>query len=239
MQALFELGARFLAILTYAMGTGKMYKHFHLNTKSLAGICDAHAALQRRLDTAAGSFVVEQFTEIFVFVLIFSQDLCMPVWNQYRVYVSEDVYSHRFATSLSIFAVQMGIEMFVDLFIWKSLRRFVSPSSIVGVFGRVGSRKAMTVVNEWHTLNDAQRHVDARVRDTWMHTYTFEQRQLDVHALKYARPRLLYVKKILMDGNIMRIGREHIPIYNSFGSSCECVFARVGVLLDRYLGWES
>ena len=111
--------------------------------------------------------------------------------------------------------------MFVDLFIWKSLRRFVSPSSIVGVFGQVGSRKAMTVVNEWHTLNDAQRHVDARVRDTWMHTYTFEQRQLDVH------------------GNIMRIGREHIPVYNSFGSSCECVFARVGVLLDRYLGWES
>ena len=109
LQAFFELGARFLAILMYAMGTGNMYKHFHLNTETIAGICDAHASLQRRLDTAAGSFFVDQFTEIFVFVLIFFQDMCMPVWNQYRVYDSEDAYTRRFATSLSIFAVQMGI----------------------------------------------------------------------------------------------------------------------------------
>jgi len=152
MQAFFELGARFLAILTFAMGTGNMYKQFRLNTKSVDGICDAHAALQRRLDTAAATFFVDQFTEIFVFVLIFFQHICMPVWNQYLIYVTEDAYRHRFATSLSIFAVQMGIEMIVDLFIWMTLHRFVSPSSIVGVLGRVGSRKAMTVVNAWHVV---------------------------------------------------------------------------------------
>ena len=124
-----------------------MYKRFSLNTQSLAGILDAHAALQRRHDTAVGTFFVDQFTEIFVFVLIFFQDMCMPVWTQYRIYASEDAYRHRFSTSLSIFAVQLAIEMIVDWSIWRTLRRFVSPSSIAGVLGRFGSRKAVTVMN--------------------------------------------------------------------------------------------
>jgi hypothetical protein len=124
-----------------------MYKRFSLNTQSLAGILDAHATLQRRLDTMLGSFFVDQFTEIFVFVLILLQDMCMPVWTQYRDYASEDAYRHRFSTSLSIFAVQVGIEMLVDWSIWRTLRRFVSSSSIKGLFGRVGSYKAVTVVN--------------------------------------------------------------------------------------------
>jgi len=165
-QAVYEVGARILAIWAYAMGTGSMYQRFRLNTMSLAGVCDAHAALQRRLDTAVGIIFVDQLAEIFVFVLICVQDLCMPVWNQYRVYLSEDAFRNRFATSLSILAIQMGIEMLVDGISWKVLCRFVSPSSTVGILGRIGSCKAMTVVHAWHVvwrLGGAQRHVDARV----------------------------------------------------------------------------
>ena len=94
-----------------------------------------------------GSFFVDQFTEIFVLVLTFLQDMCMPVWTQYRIYASEDAYRHRFASSFSIFSVQIGIEILVDWSIWRTLRRFVSSSSIKGLFGRVGSYKAVTVVN--------------------------------------------------------------------------------------------
>ena len=40
--------------------------------------------------------------------LIFFQESCMPVWNQYRIYMQEDSYDTRDQTAAVVLAVQLG-----------------------------------------------------------------------------------------------------------------------------------
>ena len=91
----------------------------NLNGLTLVGLVDLHTAVQRRVDGITSYMFVDQFVEIFVFILITSQDLSAPIWSHIRVWRSVEAWSARFPSILAEGAVQMSVEFLVDLLIWR------------------------------------------------------------------------------------------------------------------------
>lgn len=90
----------------------------HLNTRTLGELVDLHTAVQRSVDGITLYMFVDQFVEIFVFVMITSQDMSAPIWSSFRVWRSVEAWDARIPFIFAEGAIQMGVEFLVDLLIW-------------------------------------------------------------------------------------------------------------------------
>ena len=106
--------------VSYCLHIGVLGMHMqHLNTLTLGQLVDLSIAVQRRVDGISSHMLVDQFVEIFVFVMITSQDLSAPFWSYIRVWKSADAWGARLPFILAEGAIQMGVEFAVDLVIWR------------------------------------------------------------------------------------------------------------------------
>ena len=90
----------------------------HLNTRTLGELVDLHTAVQRSVDGITLYMFVDQFVEIFVFVMITSQDMSAPIWSSFRVWRSVEAWDARIPFIFAEGAIQMGVEFLVDLLTW-------------------------------------------------------------------------------------------------------------------------
>ena len=90
----------------------------HLNTRTLGELVDLHTAVQRSVDGITSYMFVDQFVEIFVFVMITSQDMSAPIWSSFRVWRSVEAWDARIPFIFAEGAIQMGVEFLVDLLTW-------------------------------------------------------------------------------------------------------------------------
>ena len=90
-----------------------------LNMLTLCELVDLHTRVQRRVKGIISHLLVDQFVEIFVFVMITAQDLSAPIWSYIRVWMSAGAWGNRFPYILMQGSIQIVIEFFVDLFIWR------------------------------------------------------------------------------------------------------------------------
>jgi hypothetical protein len=68
--------------LTYSCQIIRLgFRMQHLNTRTLGELVDLHTAVQRSVDGITLYMFVDQFVEIFVFVMITSQDMSAPIWS--------------------------------------------------------------------------------------------------------------------------------------------------------------
>ena len=82
----------------------------HLNTRTLGELVDLHTAVQRSVDGITLYMFVDQFVEIFVFVMITSQDMSAPIWSSFRVWRSVEAWDARIPFIFAEGAIQMGVE---------------------------------------------------------------------------------------------------------------------------------
>lgn len=130
LMAFGELVVRSIASVSFTLITGKNVQKEVLNTLTLDEILNVGVHLERCIYTTTSIFFVDTLAEIYVCFLIFFQESCMPVWNQYRIYMQEDSYDTRVQTAAVVLAVQLGCELCVDLPIWNLNRYLInSPCS--------------------------------------------------------------------------------------------------------------
>jgi len=115
--ALLEVVGRSLAYSANIIRIGKQMQG--LNALTLGGLVDLHSRVQRDVDGLATYMLVDQFVEVFVFVMITMQELSSPIWSLFRVWVSVENYRSRSPYILLEGAIQMGFEFSVDLIIWR------------------------------------------------------------------------------------------------------------------------
>jgi len=85
-----------------------------------------HTTVQRRVDGITSYMFVDQFVEIFVFIMITSQDLSAPIWSHILVWRSVEAWGTRFPLILAEGAIQLGVEFLVDVLIWRLCFRWLA-----------------------------------------------------------------------------------------------------------------
>ena len=115
--ALMEALGRSVSYLAHFMLIAKDMKH--MNSMTLCDLVDVHTRVKRHVDGILAFLFVDQFVEIFVSVMITTQDLSAPIWSYIRVWMSEEAWDARFSFILLEGATQVGVEFLVDLLIWR------------------------------------------------------------------------------------------------------------------------
>ena len=113
-----ELLGRSISYAAMIMMIG--WKMQGLNTLTLGGLADVHTRVQHDVDGLTTYMLVDQFIEVFVFVMITTQELTAPIWSLFRVWLSVEAYSSRGPYILLEGVIQMGVEFCVDYLVWRA-----------------------------------------------------------------------------------------------------------------------
>lgn len=116
--ALLEVLVRSISYAAMIMAIG--WKMQGLNTLTLGGLADVHTRVQHDVDGLTTYMLVDQFIEVFVFVMITTQELTAPIWSLYRVWLSVEAYSSRGPHILLEGVIQMSVEFCVDYLVWRA-----------------------------------------------------------------------------------------------------------------------
>ena len=116
-----EIFARTCITISHCHWVSHYMKLETINTKTLDGLLNVYTDVVTRSDLFYSQLFTDQFVEIFVILMIAGQDLCQPVWTQYRVWDSAERYAHRARFICAAVSVQLSIGIFLD---WTILRKF-------------------------------------------------------------------------------------------------------------------
>ena len=127
-----------------------------LNVLTLEGLADVHTRVQREVEGLTTYMLVDQFIEVFVFVMITAQDLSAPIWSYIRIWWSMEAYTSRGPYILLECAIQMSVEFSVDLLVWRLCFRTLD-WDLPQIIRRVVFKKPVAVVTVgmmlMHSLN--------------------------------------------------------------------------------------
>ena len=126
--------------LQYSVADGQLSRN-SMNTLTLDGLLDRHAEVQGRMDFLTANLWIDQFVEIFVCIIIVSQEMSAPAWSLYRTWMSAEAWHNRFPFMLASSAIQMGVEVLVDCLIWLAGRRML-PLDVSCVFRRILAKRS-------------------------------------------------------------------------------------------------
>ena len=125
--------------LQYSSANGNFYRN-PINSLTLDGLLDVHAEVERHIDHLTVFLSMDQFVEIFVCIMIASQELSAPVWSLYRTWMSAEAWHDRVPFMLASASIQMGVELTVDRLIWLAGQR-VLPLDVSRVFRRILAKR--------------------------------------------------------------------------------------------------
>lgn len=118
-----------------------LYNQAELSKQTLNDLLDTNLALQRRLTLVTNSLWVEQFSEVFVCVLVFFHAV-LELLPRVYVYMSSDDYENRHVILLETLGILFGIYFCTEYCSWKLVHNSMP---FMQTFTCLGSTKTILV----------------------------------------------------------------------------------------------
>jgi len=134
-----EFVARTSMGLSHLLRTGYAYQQARINGLTLDSLVRLAASCQHRADLHYGQLWIDQFSEVFVIVMIVLQQLTQPVWAMYLTWDSYAAYESRHGSVLIGALIQLGVELLVDSSVLGLCYRCI-PIDTLATFRRLRSK---------------------------------------------------------------------------------------------------
>ena len=134
-----EFMARMAMGLSHLIRAGYAFRRARINGETLSSLTAVAGDMQHRMDLHYGQLWIDQFSEVFVIMLIFLQQLGQPVWAQYLTWDRYAEYESRIGNVLIGLLIQLGVELLVDSSVLGMCYRFV-PIDRLATFRRLRSK---------------------------------------------------------------------------------------------------
>ena len=109
----------------YLMSTGTYVSAMQINSLTLDQLVDVNREVERRVHLFYGELWMDQLAEIFVCINIAAQNLAMSIWSQRFRWLTLDEYQQRAGAILAAVAIQLVIEIGMDLRVLRLCQRLV------------------------------------------------------------------------------------------------------------------
>ena len=134
-----EFVTRMCMGVSYLLRAGYALHKARINGKTLDGLLTVAGDVQHFMDLHYSQLWIDQFSEVFVIMLIVLLQLVQPVWAQYLTWGSYAEHESQHGNVITGLLIQLGVELLVDSSVLRICYRF-APIDKLATFRRLRSK---------------------------------------------------------------------------------------------------